>query len=70
MEQNEVSMHEVDAFNSVGGNYLNWAAKIVDGSSFFKDGWFTSALVAPPMLELAHEFESLQRVYVFNRYAC
>lgn len=67
-EQNEVSKLEIDAFSTLGGNYMNWVGKIIEESPFWKDSWFTSALVAPPMLELVHGSGSLRRVYDYNRY--
>jgi hypothetical protein len=60
---------ELDAFSTLGGNYLNWIEKVVDRSSFLKDGWFASALVTPPMFEVAHKnITPLNYKYEFNRY--
>jgi hypothetical protein len=68
--QNEVSTTELDAFSTVCRSYLNWVKKVIDRSSFLKDGWFTSALVTQPMLELVHcNPTTLRHKYEFNRYA-
>lgn len=65
---NMVSKCELDAYNHAVTNYMNWAEKVQCLSSFLKDGWFTGALVAPPMLEVVRDSETLTQKYQFNRY--
>lgn len=63
-----VSMHELDAHNNAVANYMNWVGKVRNLSSFLKDGWFTSALVTPPMFEVVGSHERFTQKYKFNRY--
>jgi hypothetical protein len=65
---NVVSMYELDAHNNAVTNYMNWVQKVRDLSSFLKDGWFTSALVMPPMFEVVYSNEAFTQEYMFNRY--
>jgi len=65
-ENNMVSTRELDAHNHAVRNYMNWVDIIRGLSSSLKEGWFRSALVAPPMLEVVRT-ESTQE-YKFNRY--
>ena len=65
---NIVSDHELDAHNNAVANYMNWVDKIRSLSSFLKDGWFTNALVTPPMLEVVDSNEPSRQEYKFNRY--
>jgi len=65
---NIVSADELDAYNNAVGNYLNWVDKVRDLSSFLKDGWFTSALVTPPMFEVVDHNRRFRQEYKFNRY--
>ena len=69
-ESNMVSKAEVDAFNNAVRNYINWVESVRDLSSSLKDGWFKSALVNPPMLELAASCRDLEQGYSFNGYLC
>lgn len=61
---NVVSGREIDAHNHAIANYLNWAGTVQDLSSYMKDGWFTSALVAPPMFDVVKS----NKTCIFNRY--
>lgn len=65
-----VSKREVDAFNNAVRNYTNWVESIKALSSSLKDGWFTSALVNPAMLELVGSSRGLKQGYSFNGYLC
>ena len=63
-----VSKREVDAFNNAVRNYMNWVESVTALLSSLKDGWFKSALVNPPMLELVDSCRGLKQGYSFNRY--
>ena len=67
---NMVSRREVDAFNNAVRNYMNWVESVKALSSSLKDGWFKSALVNPPMLELVNSCRGLKQGYSFNGYFC
>lgn len=64
---NMVSPGELDAHAAVA-NYMRWVDKARSLSSFLKDGWFASALVTPPMLEVVDSIATSPQKYKFNRY--
>ena len=65
---NVVSSREIDAHHHAVAGYMNWVQDVQGLSSFLKDGWFSSALVTPAMLELVKANETFTQEYKFIRH--
>jgi len=64
---NMVSKRELDAHNHALRNYMNCVNTVKIESSFLRDGWFTGALVVPPMTEVVDSNQFTQK-YKFTRH--
>jgi hypothetical protein len=64
----EVSQSELEAFAQAVTVYTGRVKEVKELSSSMKDGWFTDALVAPPMLDVAADSQKLIQRYRFDWY--